>query len=153
MSEEKTDWIFYLKLNKNLPEHFFDLDLEFKKNGFTLIPVTISELLTVTKGEGNFHVVATVTGMSEATHYTKKVKKVFKMLLRSGRMHSYIASSFKFVDETAQYGKTGQYHFVPLPVSMKYFCDTISKIIKSKDNKTRKWPGGTRSLGSTVGSL
>lgn len=140
MKEEKSDWIFYLKLNKNLPEHFFDLDLEFKKRGFTLIPVSISELNSITKGEGRFHVVTTVTGMAEATHYSKKVQKIFHMLLRSGRMYTYIASSFKFIDETAKFGKTGQYHFVSLPVSLDYFCGTISKLIESTESQRRKWP-------------
>lgn len=151
MNEEKTDWIFYLKLNRNLPEHFFKLDQEFKKNGYTLIPVSISELITVTKGEGSFHVVAAINGFSEATYFTNKVQKVFQMLLRSKRMHTYIASSFKFIDETAMFGKSGQYHFVSLPVTMEHFCGTISKIIQTKDNQTRKWPGGTTRLGSTIG--
>ena len=80
-----------------------------------------------------------------------KVQKVFQMLLRSKRMHTYVASSFKFIDETALFGKLGQYHFVSLPVTMEHFCGTISKIITTQDNKTRKWPGGTRRLGSTIG--
>lgn len=151
MKEEKTDWIFYLKLNRNLPEHFFELDQEFKKNGYTLIPVSITELISVTKGEGRFHVITAVTGFTQATYYANKVQKVFQMLLRSKRMYTYVASSFKFIDETALFGKSGQYHFVPLPVTMEHFCGTISKIITTQDNKTRKWPGGTRRLGSTIG--
>jgi len=150
MKEEKSDWIFYLRLNRNLPRHFFDLDQEFKSKGYTLIPVTIGELLSLTQGEGNFYVVTAVTGTAEATHYIKKVQKVFKLLLRNSRLTLFIASSFKFIDETALFGKTGQYHFVSLPVGMNHFCDTISKKIINKENKLTKWPGGTRRLGSTV---
>lgn len=153
MKEEKSDWIFYLRLSRKLPKHYFELDQEFKSLGYSLIPVTISELVSVTRGEGSFHVVTAVTGMAEATHYTKKVQKVFGLLLRNKRLNLYISSSFKFIDQTSIFGKTGQYHYTQLPVSMKNFCGKITTTITNKENQVKKWPGGTRGLGATIGRI
>ncbi len=150
MKGEKSDWIFYLKLSKKLTSHFYSLDKEFKNNGITLVPITLSELLSVTKGEGKFHVITCIRGFSEASYYTKKVKKIFSYLVRSGRLNLFVTSSFNFINETHLFGRTGHYFYYQLPLKIPHLCDTISKEIDRQDSGERRWPGTSKGLGATV---
>ena len=151
MNEERSDWIFYLKLSKSLPKHFLDLDREFKERGITLIPISISELMSVTKGEGSFNVMTSVRNFSEAKYFSKKVQKIFEFMMRSRRLNLFMASSFSYIDQTSIFGKTGKYHFYPLPVKIDALCATIAHEIYKQQSGDYKWPGASRGLGATVG--
>ncbi len=150
MKEEKSDWIFYLKLSRNLPEYYFDLDREFKSQGLTLIPISISELISITKGEGKFNVFTGVRNFSDAHYYTKRVEKIFGVLLRSKRMSLFMSSSFSFMNQNYKYGKTGMYHFFPLPQSLHEICDTIASEVEKASRKDQRWPGTSIGLGKTI---
>lgn len=151
MMDNKSDWIFYLKLSPKLPASFFDMDKRLKENGYTLIPVSFTDLVLLNTKEGEFHVLAMASSTEQATYFQRKVRKILHYLLRSKRMHMYFVSSFKFLDDTHLFGSSGHYHYVQLPVSVNKFCDTISETIKNKRSQSRKWPGASRRLGSTVG--
>ncbi len=144
MKEYKTDWIYYLKLSPKLSKNFFDMDAHFKERGITLIPVTLSELLGLTKGEGDFHCVSCIASFADAKYYLKKARKIIHILLRSKRMHWYIASSFAFTNEASLFSVYGNYHFARLPIGVKKFCDIIVTTIHAKSNSKTKWPGGKR---------
>lgn len=151
MMEQKSDWIFYLKLTPKLPKKFFDLDNHFKEMGYTLIPVTFKDLVSINKGENTFHVLTIISSFDESTYFEKRVRKLAHYFLRAKRMHMYLVSSFKFTDDTHLFGSSGMYHYVQLPVSIKKFCDTIGETIKNKKLHKRKWPGASSRLGSTIG--
>lgn len=151
MMDEESDWIFYLKLTPKLPAKFFELDHLFRANGHTLVPVTFKDLVSINKGKSDFHVITAIGSFEEAGYFQKRVRKLAHYFLRSKRMHLYMASSFKFVDDTHLFGASGMYHYVQLPVGLKKFCDTITKTIKAKKSNKRKWPGASRGLGNTIG--
>lgn len=151
MKDGKSDWIFYLKLSKSLPKHFISLDREFKKEGLTLIPISISELLSVTKGDGNFNVMVNICSIADAKYFSKRVQKTFSFLLRSKRINLFMSSSFEFVNQTSIYGPTKKYHFNRLPQKYNELCHLISSKIKKENSKDRRWPGSSRGLGQTVG--
>lgn len=150
MKEEKSDWIFYLKLSRNLPEYYFDLDSEFKAMGLTLIPISISELISITKGEGKFNVFTGVRNFDDAQYYTKRVEKMFGMLMRSRRMSLFMTSSFSFINQNYKYGKTGMYHFFPLPQSLKSICGIIASEVDKSSSQDHRWPGSSVGLGKTI---
>jgi hypothetical protein len=150
MNDEKSDWIFYLKLSKSLPKHFLSLDKEFKSQGLTLIPISISELMSVTKGEGNFNVMVSVRSISDAKYFAKRVHKTFEFLLRSRRINLFMSSSFGFIDQTNKYGRTNKYHFHSLPQKVDELCESIAFDIQEEKSTDRKWPGASRGLGLTV---
>lgn len=151
MNDEKSDWIFYLKLSKSLPKHFLSLDKEFKKQGLTLIPISISELLSVTKGEGSFNVMLSIRSISDAKYFSKRVQKTFEFLIRSRRINLFISSSFEFINQTNKYGKSKKYHFTLLPQKYDELCEGITKNIQKENSKDKRWPGSSRGLGQTVG--
>jgi len=151
MNDKESDWIFYLKLSKKLPLHFFSLSEKFSARGITLVPITLSELTSVNQGDGRFHVITCVRSISDAEYYAKKVQKTFSYLLHSRRMSLFMASSFSLVDDTHIFGRTKQYFFYSLPVELGLMCDTIAEEIYKVDSSERKWPGASRGLGSTVG--
>lgn len=151
MMEERSDWIFYLKLTPKLPAKFFELDHLFKANGQTLVPITFKDLISINKGEAEFNVIIIAGSFDEASYFEKRVRKLAHYFLRSKRMHLYLASSFKFLDDTHLFGSSGIYHYVQLPVGLKKFCDTITETIKNKRASKRQWPGSSRGLGNTIG--
>lgn len=151
MMEEKSDWIFFLRLTPKLPAKFYELDHVFKQTGKTLIPVSFKDLISINKGEDKFHVICVIGSFDEAKYFEKRVRKLTHYFLRSRKMNLYTASSFKFIDDTHLFGSSGQYHYVQLPVGLKKFCDTITETINNKKLHKRKWPGTSSRLGSTIG--
>jgi hypothetical protein len=150
MNDEKSDWIFYLKLSKSLPPHYISLDKEFKRQGLTLIPISISELMSVTKGEGSFNVLVSIRHFADAKYFAKRIQKTFEFLLRARRINLFMSSSFEFTNQTNKYGKTKKYHFYPLPQRLDEMCDSIALNIQKDKSTDKKWPGSSRGLGLTV---
>lgn len=136
-------WIFYLKLTKDLPEEYFSLDQTFKKTNKSLIPINIKTLLECTKKNTDMHVLIVIKSYREYRYFMKRVKKIMKYLMMTERVHLYIASSFTTVNDPAIM-KRNYYNFVKLPVHMESFCGSVSKMIDSKENQAHHWPGGIR---------
>jgi hypothetical protein len=151
MKDQKADWIFYLQLTPKLTGKFLELDQYFKENDFSLVPLSLSHLLNLNQGAGQFHVIVVASTQEEINYFNKKIRKLSHYLIRNKRMHLYLASSFDCIDDSPLFGSTGHYHFVKLPVKLSSFCATIAQTVKNKQNQMRKWPGGKRNLGSTVG--
>lgn len=142
MKGSKGEWIFYLKLGSKLPQHFFEMDQEFKLQGVSLVPISFSNLLEVTRGEDAVPVIVVVSSIAEANYYVKKLMKLIRVLLRYKRIDLFKASSFSFLNESAQLKTRDNYHFFSLPVSRTQFCDTILTRVTEKSTNVLKWPGG-----------
>ena len=91
---EKEQWIFYLKMQKNLPMEYFSLDQRFKEYGKTLIPMEMKSLLDIIKKSPSVHVLIVIRSMDEYKYFRKRIKKIMKLLIRSGKVHLYMVSSF-----------------------------------------------------------
>jgi hypothetical protein len=151
MMDAKSDWIFYLKLTPKLNNKFFEIDRHFKQKGFTLIPVSVSDLIAVNRGENKFQVILIADGFEQARYYHKKIRKILKYWMRSKRINLFIGSSFELLDDSAIYGLTDCYFYYKLPIKTKEFCDKIGTKIKEKQDHDKKWPGSSTRLGSTIG--
>ena len=141
--EAREHWIFYLKLTKNLPEDFLVLDQSFKKHNKSLVPIGLKTLLECIKKNGSVHVLIVVRSYREFRYFDKKVKKILKYLMRTDKVHLYIASSFSGVNDPSIM-KRDHYNFVNLPVKISDFCESISQVIDMKETQVYKWPGGAR---------
>lgn len=140
--QAREHWIFYLKLSKNLNEDFFLLDQSFKETNKTLIPINLKNLLECTRNHNSsYHVVIVIKSRSDLKYYDKRIKKILKLLIRSGRVSAYIASSFSSVNDTTVL-KRSQYSFVKLPIGLSDFCLSVSNTIDIKESQLHKWPGG-----------
>lgn len=146
----KDGWVFYLKLSKDLPEEFLSLDQEFKKEGKSLVPITIKTLLDHGKRNNSVHVVILVRSLKELEYYNAKVRKAVKFLMMNRRLHLYIASSFATVGDPSIM-RRDHYYFERLPVATKHFVETTCYEIDRKETSMLKWPGGIRPRLSIAG--
>ena len=143
---EKNDqqqWIFYLKLSKDLPEEYLKLAQEFRKTNKTLVPITLKTLLEHAKKNNSMHVLFLVRSISEFNYFNHKVKKVLKYLMIGRRVHLYIGSSFSSVNDSTIM-RRDFYYFSKLPVSVSKFCNAVSIEVDRKETTILKWPGGIR---------
>jgi hypothetical protein len=142
--EVKEHWIFYLKLQRELPREFFTLDQKFKNSKKSLVPVTIKGLTNMTDKNKSMHVLIVIKSIDEYMYFNKRVKKILKYLIKTGKVNLYIASSFNGVNDTAIM-KRDLYNFIKIPVATEYLCGSISRMIDLKESSTLRWPGGVRS--------
>lgn len=142
-------WIFYLKLSKNLPDEYLTLDQNFKNHGKSLVPIGLKSLLECIKKGQKAHVVIVVKSYGELKYFNSKVKKMMKFIMRSERIHLYIASSFSGINDPTIM-RRDYYNYVKLPVKMTTFCESVSKTIDVKENQGLVWPGGVRPKMSLV---
>ena len=144
MSSIKDEWIFYLKLSPNLSSNFLELDRNFKRYGYNLIPVSFPNLLELIKSNESFHVVVVVSSQREAAYYLKHVAKSLKNLLRFGKINLFAASSFSFINDTSQFARKENYEFYSLPIKSSELCENIITTLLDQVVENVEWPGGKR---------
>ena len=137
------NWVFYLKLSKELPESFFALDQHFKRYGKSLVPISLKTLLEQGRKSNSLHVVLVLQSVKDLKYYNKKVKKAVKMLMISRRLPLYIASSFSSVLDSS-FLRRGFYTFDKLPLLSVSFVKNTSYEIDRKETSMLRWPGGIR---------
>lgn len=137
------NWVFYLKLSKELPESFFALDQHFKRYGKSLVPISLKTLLEQSRKSNSLHVVLVLQSVKDLKYYNKKVKKAVKMLMINRRLHLYIASSFSSVLDSS-FLRRGFYTFDKLPLLSVSFVKNTSYEIDRKETSMLRWPGGIR---------
>lgn len=144
MSRLKDEWIFYLKLSPDLPDHFLALDNELKNYGFSLLPVSLPNLVELLKTNENCPVLMVIPGRKQANYYVKHVSKYVKNLLRFDKIDLFVASSFEFINESSKISYRANYHFFPLPMKTKELCDKIVSSHLDRVVESKVWPGGKR---------
>lgn len=142
-NKSQQQWIFYLKLTKDLPPEYLRLDHEFKKTNKVLVPINLKTLMEHAKKNTNLHVLFLVKSISEYNYFNNKVKKVLKFLLIGRRVHLYIGSSFSAVNDSSIM-KRDYYYYARLPVAINKFCQAVRYEIDRKETTILKWPGGIR---------
>ena len=141
--EDQGQWVFFLKLSKELPSEYVTLSTEFHNRGKTLIPIALRSLLDCIKETSNVDIVLVVKSSQDLRYFNRRIKKIVKYLIRTGRVNLYIASSFTEVNDPTIM-KKDYYYFAKLPVSYSFLCDSISRIIDVREKQMKKWPGGDR---------
>lgn len=140
---DKPNYIFFLQLSAKPSESYFQMARQFSDEGITLLPVSISSLLTMIAGGQTAHVVCLVSTMKEREVYLKRAHKLLSHLVKRKIIYLYQASSFHTLSqgEAFHQGKKN-YFFIELPVKLSRFCTTISKYYFLRLNEELKWPGG-----------
>ncbi len=148
--ETNDNWIFYLRLKKNLPEDYLSMDQHFKAYGRSLIPIGLKALLEATKNKRTIHLLVIIKSYQDYRYYVRRVRKIMKYLMRTQRVHLYVASSFSLANDPLVI-KKNYYSFVKLPVRMDRFCEFVSTSIEVRESNLLHWPGGVRPRLSLVG--
>lgn len=138
--EAQEHWIYYLKLQRDLPREYLVLNRSFREKNKTLIPITISGLLDCAKVYKSLHVVVVIKSYRDFRYFDSRVKKLVKLLIRSGKVNIYLASSFSLINDSTIM-KRDYYNFIKLPASMDFLCGSISRMVEIKESQLHLWPG------------
>ena len=136
------NWIYFLKLSRDLPREYILLDQELKKFNKSLVPVTLKGLLETSSKAAGVHIVVYVHSLDELRYFNRRANKILKYLLKNSLVNIYVASSFSELGDGSIL-KRNQYNFIRLPVSRKKFCESVSGMIDIVESDHLKWPGGT----------
>ena len=136
------NWIYFLKLTRELPREYILLDQELKTHNKSLVPVTLKGLLETASKVSGVHIVVYVHSIEELRYFNRRANKILKYLLKTSQVNLYIASSFSQLGDGSIL-KRNQYNFIRLPISRKKFCENVSGMIDIVENDHLKWPGGT----------
>ena len=139
----RTEWIYFLRLSKNLPSDYFAIDKAFKEHGRHLVPMDIVGLNECVDKDETMHVLIMIKKVSELRYYEKKVKKILKYMLKRPNVKVYFLSSFSAVNDPTLI-KQGAFHFMRIPLSVNYFVGAVNKQIEIKEMKKNLWPGKLR---------
>ena len=137
------DWIYFLQLSRNLPREFLLIDQQMKSFNKSLVPVSLKGLIETASSNASVHIVIYIKTVTELSYFKRRVRKILKYLMRNSLVNIYIASSFSNINDGSLL-KQNQYNFVKLPCLNSQFCESISKMVDSKDTELNHWPGGTR---------
>lgn len=137
------DIVFFLKTSRRLPQSYFDLEPNFREQGITLVPVTIDNLLMMSKEVNKVHIVTCITSMNQKQYFERKVRRVITMLVRNNVATFFQISSFEDTNIGSSLKVSRNYYFTKLPVKAKYYCDKISKYYYLSKVKKFRWPGTT----------
>jgi hypothetical protein len=147
--ESENRWIYFLKLSKDLPEFYLNLDQNFKRFDKSLVPITLKSLVESVKRNDEIHLVVVIRSFREFEYFNKKVRKMLKYIVRQERVNIYMASSFSSVNDPSIMRKDF-YNYIKLPVDMNLYCESVATMIEVKNLKLKKWPGGMRPRMSLV---
>ena len=142
--ENREQWVFFLKLTRDLPRDFFSLDQHFKSSSKSLVPVGLKALSSMLSQSGNIHVLIVIKNIEEYKFFKTRVVKILKYLMRSDKIYLYVASSFSSVNDN-QIMRKDHYSFIKIPVATPYLCGSIANMIDMRTNGARQWPGGYKS--------
>lgn len=142
LMENREQWVFYLKLARELPKEFFSLDQSFKASGKSLVPVGLKALSTMLSQGGSIHVLIVIKNIDEYKFFKTRVVKMLKYLMRSDKVYLYVASSFSSVNDN-QIMRKDHYSFIKIPVATSYLCGSISNMIDARITGSLSWPSKT----------
>lgn len=142
--ENREQWVFFLKLSRELPREFFALDQQFKACNKSLVPVGLKSLSSMVTGNKSVHVMIIVKNVAEYKYFKTRVIKILKYLMRTDKVYLYVSSSFSSVNDN-QIMRKDHYNFIKIPVATSYLCGSISNMIDMRDTGGYKWPGGLKS--------
>ncbi len=139
--DARDNWIYFLKLSRELPREYIHLDQAMKVHQKSLVPVTLKGLIETSSKSGAVHIIVYIHSLNELRYFNRRANKILKYLMKNSRVNIYIASSFSQVGDGSIL-KRKQYNFVKLPVSRSEFCSNVAHMIEMRENELYKWPGG-----------
>ena len=140
--DARDNWIYFLKLSRELPREYIMLVQEMKSHNKSLVPVTLKGLLETASKSTDVHIIIYIHSLGELRYFNRRANKILKYLMKNSLVNLYIASSFSNIGDGSIL-KRNQYNFVRLPVSRKSFCERVSGMIDISESDQLKWPGGT----------
>ncbi len=150
---EKGRWIYFIQLNKKLPEWFFYMSQILSEEGIKLLPVTPEQFSLLFRQQYNVHALIFTPSVKDLCTFEDEIKPLFKQLISNKMLTLYHLSSFYSMKaEFNTHISHNQYVHVKLPVVTKMISYWISDHFDRSTEKSKVWPGGRRATLPAMGA-
>lgn len=137
------NYIFFLKLEEELPREYFVLAKIFSKVNVTLLPVTKDEFKQLNQGKKK-ELITFVNNLNAWTNYHQFRKNFIEMSIQNDQITLYEISSFSPFEINYKIQNKKSYHFFQMPLYLNQVAMTIvTEFYKSRE-VSNEWPGGKR---------
>jgi hypothetical protein len=141
--DETQNYIYYLRLSGDLPEHYIKLATVLKEWKISLIPVTPSELLKI--GDKSRMFVLAVSDNVGAQRTLTRFREVYlDLALLSRKVCFFDANSFAPINIAHKLERSKSYYHFALPISFKDLVKNIVVAYYNEKQVSQSWPGGKR---------
>ena len=135
--------IFFVTFTDKPPRSYFDLAINLREEGLTLVPIKFDQLLSFYQGKKRIHVICVVSSVFERKAYLRSIR-IMKQALLTSKITLYHFSSFTHLDLRKELSRLKNYHFVTLPVPLHSLARAMRKFYEYAMYDGQKWPGGKR---------
>ncbi len=136
-------YIFFLRLDSNLTEDYFQLAAYFKQYCISLVPVSAQEILEM-ESRNREYVLCLNTSMTTDSIFKRYQKKFLNFSLLSRKFCLFDLSSFSKIEIAPKAEYARSYHHFSLPIEMEEVVVDIALAIYEDRTKKQVWPGGRR---------
>ena len=136
-------YIYFLRLEGELPWYFFKMANYLGDYSVTLVPVTVNELADLAQGNKQYVFTACVN-LTQHQILKRIRQKYLDFTLLNKTFCLYHLSSFQEFDIAAKARYNKCYEFYPLPSDMKDIAYDIALRMYEENNESTSWPGGRR---------
>lgn len=136
-------YMFFLLLTPKLPKYFFAFAKFFSELNIKLIPISLDDLMTVSKGKKNYIIVVNRDIQSNAV-FRRMRRRYLDMALINNKFTLFEISSFDRSFFLSDKNKKGIYHHFKLPEEVENICEKIYEVIYNDRKSQQTWPGGKR---------
>ena len=137
-------YIYFLRLEGELPWYFFRMANYLSEYSVTLVPVTVRELADLASPNKQYVVTACVN-LSQNQILKRIRQKYLDFTLLNRKFALFHLSSFQEFDIAAKARYNKCYTFYQLPTDMKQVALDIALKIYEESKDKLSWPGGRRS--------
>ncbi len=133
--------ILYLLLDDKLPEAFYLLNNEFKKENFSLIPVTIDQIQLIKSSliQSKVAIICSSNNLNEIHLYNKKIRPHLKMLLKSSSLIYFKLSSFQILNDEKKFYQFKNFIFKSYPQDLEKITGIICSILRERLSNNDRW--------------
>lgn len=139
--KEEISWIYFLCIEDQLPESYYQLSKEFIKNGYSLIPIKLEQLSLFYVDHEALDVICLVGTFEAQTNFKKSVFARLNYYILNKKINLFHISSFVSEKFTKQ---QPNYYFYQLPIPSSVLVYNIKEVCETFNKGTKVWPGGKR---------
>lgn len=137
------NYIFYLQLSDELQDEYFQLSLNLKRWGISLVPVLPHHLSKMTEKDRH-HLICYVPDHRSYERYRAVFKQYLKLGIISKKYCLYELSSFPKNEEAHIFERLRSFYQFRLPVDGEEVVKSIVRQFYLEKQDNRRWPGTKR---------
>ncbi len=139
-----SQYIFYLQLERDLPDHYIRLAENLQLYDISLIPIQLKDLDKISKQGKREHVITVIKDLETFSAFKEARENYFDFGIKSKKYCYYDVSSFESTSTSRQFTHGKSYYHFRLPIEIDDLAIEISEMYLGEKRMAELWPGGKR---------